>query len=121
MTHDKAFTLFALIVTASVSAPVTAAPVFPPAHLNASAAFSSGTASVRDPADAWYHAAGRTARTGLINGEAKQVSPYPSVYYFYKLRNYANDESARIRDLEGKGTSVPIDIVSNTEGSGHDS
>lgn len=88
------------IATAVIATPLSAEPVFPPAHLDHRASFAAGVPSSVAIGDAWYHAGESDARAARVAADMRQASPYPTAYYFHLVRNYANDESAELRRIE---------------------
>lgn len=88
------------IATAVFATPLSAEPVFPPAHLNHRASFAAGVPSSVEIGDAWYHGGESGARAARVAADVHQASPYPTAYYFHLVRNYANDESAELRRFE---------------------
>ena len=82
-----------------LSGPVVAEPAFPPPHLSADAHFGAGANNGEKPAMPWYEQSDAERKAGLVAQEIRQPSPYPSMYYFYTIRNYANDESGNLARL----------------------
>jgi hypothetical protein len=86
----------AVLLFLGAIAPASADRVFPPAHLSPEAVFDTGAASEQAVPGAWYHEDESGRRASLRQSETRESSPYPSLYYFVKIRDHANDESARL-------------------------
>lgn len=87
-----------------LSGPVTAEPVFPPPHLSADAQFSAGANNGEKVAIPWYELGDAERKGRLVAQEIRQPSPYPSMYFFYRIRAYANDESANLERLRDQAS-----------------
>ncbi len=86
----------AAIVLATASAAAGAGPQFPPPHLDQRASFARGESVATPTPPAWYFGAVGEARARLAASEKRQLSPYPSAYYFALIRGYANDTDAEL-------------------------
>lgn len=87
-----------------------AEPVFPPPHLHAEARFAVGASNGERIAPPWYDTADAERKLRLSAQEIRQPSPYPSMYYFYTIRGYANDESLNLARLRNQA------LTESTEG-----
>lgn len=87
-----------------LSGPVVAEPVFPPAHLNVDAHFNIGANNGEKLALPWYERSDEDRKARLVAQEVHHPSPYPSMYYFYTIRGYANDESASLERMRNQAS-----------------
>ena len=111
MTTSIITTFFAGALLLGAAAPAFADRVFPPSHLSSNAEFDAGTFSEQAVRDAWYHEDESARRASLKDNETHEPAPYPSMYYFVKMRYYANGESEKFKKLRSRGPQDAITIV----------
>jgi hypothetical protein len=104
-------TIIASALIFGATAPASAEIVFPPAHLSSDAVFERGTVSDETIGNAWYHQNESERRANLTVQETQESSPYPSTYYFVKIRDHANDESARLNKYRSNSRNTEIKIA----------
>ena len=108
-------TIFVSALFLGAAVPVSADPVFPPRHLSSSAVFGAGSASEGEIGDAWYHESQSDQRVSLKGNETQTSSPYPSTYYFAKIRvfppSHVSDESSELVVNRGSQSDGEIRIA----------
>ena len=119
MTTSIINTIFAGALLLGAATPASADRVFPPPHLSPDAEFDVGTVTEQVIRDAWCHEDESDRRASLRDNEARGPSPYPSMYYFVKVRYYANEESEKFKNNRSRDPRDVITIVDQKQ-SAHD-